>query len=89
MIKGSLAETAKAYTAEMLGVLVNIALDDDLPPGARSVAAQAVLDRGNGKPVQSTEHTGKDGKPIEHVIVTDRDRAKALAAFIAKTKARG
>jgi phage terminase small subunit len=34
------------------------------------------------------EHTGKEGKPIEHAIVTDRDRARALAAFVAKTKAK-
>lgn len=32
------------------------------------------------------EHTGKDGKPIEVKDVTDAQRAKALAAFIAKTR---
>ena len=33
------------------------------------------------------EHTGKDGAPIE-VTVSDRDRAKALAAFMARLKSR-
>lgn len=31
------------------------------------------------------EHTGKDGGPIETMAVTDEQRAKALAAFIAQT----
>jgi hypothetical protein len=33
------------------------------------------------------EHTGKNGGPIEHTV-TDFQRARALAAFVAKTKAK-
>jgi hypothetical protein len=33
-------------------------------PAARAVAAQAVLDRGNGKPLQRSEHSGPDGNPL-------------------------
>jgi hypothetical protein len=32
------------------------------------------------------EHTGKDGGPIESVTLTTQDRARAFAAFVAKTK---
>jgi len=47
-----------------------------------------LLDRGYGKPLQSIEAAGKDGGPIEHrEIISDADRARALAAFIARTKA--
>ncbi|HKW76213.1 MAG TPA: hypothetical protein VJN64_11865 [Terriglobales bacterium] len=36
--------------------------------------------------VQSLEHTGRDGKAIEVANRSTADRARALAAFIAKTK---
>lgn len=72
LIKGSLAETARAYTADMLGVLLGIALDDSVTPNARAIAAQAVLDRGHGKPTQAHEHTGKDGGPMQHEDRTPR-----------------
>jgi hypothetical protein len=32
------------------------------------------------------EHAGKDGGPIETREVSDQDRARALAAFIARTR---
>jgi hypothetical protein len=38
--------------------------------------------------LSSVEATGKDGGPIEFKEVTDKDRAKALAAFVARAKAR-
>ncbi len=37
----------------------------------------------------TAEHSGKGGGPIEFENVTDADRAKALAAFVARTKANG
>jgi hypothetical protein len=46
-----------------------------------------LLDRGYGRPLQSIEAAGKDGGPIEQQNVTDEDRAIALAAFLARTKA--
>jgi hypothetical protein len=48
----------------MVGVLVEIALSKKASPAARAVAAQAVLDRGCGKPMQAHEFSGRDGKPI-------------------------
>jgi hypothetical protein len=38
---------------------------------------------------QSVEHTGADGGPIMTADVSDKDRAAALAAFLAKTKGKG
>ena len=48
-------DAARAYTAEMLSVLVNVAMDGGAAPAARVAAATAVLDRGHGKPVASIE----------------------------------
>lgn len=48
-------EAARSHTADMLAVLVEVALDGAAPPAARVAAANAVLDRGHGKPVASLE----------------------------------
>lgn len=48
-------EAARAYTTEMLGVLVNVAMDEGAPAAARVTAATAVLDRGHGKPTVSLD----------------------------------
>jgi hypothetical protein len=37
-----------------------------VPPMTQLAAANALLDRGYGRPHQSVEMTGKDGDPIEH-----------------------
>jgi hypothetical protein len=47
--------------------LVEIMGDKKAPQSARVTAANALLDRGFGKPLQSMEHTGKDGGPLEVV----------------------
>jgi phage terminase small subunit len=49
----------------------------------------ALVDIGKhlGMFVEKHEHTGKDGGPIESVTMTTQDRARALASFVAKTKA--
>ena len=39
----------------MLGVLVNVAMDEGAPAAARVAAATAVLDRGHGKPTVSVD----------------------------------
>jgi hypothetical protein len=60
----TLTQLCQAYTEEMVGVLVEITRSKNASPVARAAAAQAVLDRGNGKPMQSHEFSGRDGKPI-------------------------
>jgi hypothetical protein len=48
----------------MVRVLVEIAHSKKASPAARAVAAQAVFDRGCGKPMQSNELSVRYGKPI-------------------------
>ena len=47
-------------------MLAGIASAEDAPPAARVSAAQALLDRGWGKPAQP--HTGEDEKDIRVTI---------------------
>jgi hypothetical protein len=49
-------------------------------------AIKEILDRAYGKSLQALEHSGPNAGPIETREVSDPDRARALAAFIAKTK---
>lgn len=48
-------EAAQAHTFDMLAVLVSVAKDEGAPPAARVTAANAVLDRGHGKPVTNVD----------------------------------
>jgi hypothetical protein len=51
-------------------------------------AAFAIRDTLDGKPVQATEISGRDGEAIEidTPVLTTADRAKALAALIERIK---
>jgi HEAT repeat protein len=55
-------ELARQYTEQAIAVLVD-ALESDRPD-IRVKAAEALLDRGFGKPTQSLEHSGADGAPL-------------------------
>lgn len=48
-------EAARVHTAAMLSVLVDVAMDCSAPSAARVAAANAVLDRGHGKPLANLE----------------------------------
>ena len=50
-----LREAASRHTDEALGVLVQLMSDPEQPGCVRVAAAQAVLDRGHGRPSQSIE----------------------------------
>jgi hypothetical protein len=50
---------ARSYTATAIKVLAGIMQEKDSPPAARVSAAQALLDRGWGKPAQTMEMTVK------------------------------
>lgn len=64
---GTLSELARAHTALALNVLVQIAQSGE-SEAARVSAANAILDRGYGKPAQALEHSGPDGGPVQIVI---------------------
>lgn len=60
---GSLTELAQSHAALALHALVQIAQSGE-SEAARVSAANAILDRGYGKPPQALEHAGKDGGPV-------------------------
>lgn len=63
--ESGLRELARARTNDALATLAEIMVNKDAPPAARVSAACALLDRGYGKPTQTTELTGKEGGPIK------------------------
>ncbi len=50
------------------------------------VAANSILDRAWGKPVQATEHSGPDGEPIEVANVSDLEIGRRLAFLLTKAE---
>ena len=50
---------AREYTGEALGALVKVLRSEDAQPSAVVAAANAILDRGFGKPSQPVEHSGE------------------------------
>jgi hypothetical protein len=54
-------ELARAHTGEAVQTLVSIMTDRKAAPAARVSAANALLDRGYGKPPQHQHITGADG----------------------------
>lgn len=58
---------ARSHTDAAINALVGIVNQSEAPPAARVAAANAILDRGWGKPVQGVELSGIDGDPIATV----------------------
>lgn len=82
---GEVKELARAHTAEAIKTLASIMRAKRTPSAARVAAANALLDRGWGKAPQAI--TGEDGGPVQvDISLSDQQRARALAAFVAKTK---
>lgn len=57
-------ELAQAQTEDAIAVLASIMKDDEKPTAARVSAAQALLDRGHGKPAQSMTVAGDPENPL-------------------------
>lgn len=66
--KLTLAEQARVYGPDLINALYQIAMDEEAPPNARVSAANSILDRAYGKPLNAMEVTGKDGGAIEHTL---------------------
>ena len=65
-------------------VLEEVAVSKRILPSTRVIAANSILDRAFGKPVQSTQMLGADGEPTAPVLVqivaaTPEDVARANA----------
>ena len=61
-------ELAREYTEDALKTLVQIMTGKKESAAARVAAANAILDRGHGKPAQSMEHTSKEDGPTVIVL---------------------
>ena len=81
--KRALMEMAKDHAEEALNVLAGIMHDVAAPSAARVSAANAILDRGYGKPPQAITGAGLNG---EHVVnhTVDDDLRTALDAIAGK-----
>lgn len=62
--KRILTDMAREYTEEALRTLVELMRDQEVPAGTRFSAANALLDRGYGKPAQAIQHQTEDGAPL-------------------------
>lgn len=63
---------AQTYAPEALKTLSQIMRDAAAPQAARVSAANSLLDRGYGKPVQQNEIGGIDGLPIKYEFTVKR-----------------
>lgn len=70
--KLDIAEKAKTHGAAALAVLYEVMKDGQAPHSARVSAANAILDRGYGKPMQAVEVGGEGGGPLAVTLVTRR-----------------
>lgn len=79
--KATLEELARAHTSTALATLAKICADGTSET-ARVAAANALLDRGYGKPAQAVQHTTDPNNPLA-VNVTIPDAARAIAFLLA------
>lgn len=77
-LKADVKALASEYGAAAIKALAEIATGGNQPAAARVSAANALLDRGFGKPSQAVELTGKDGGPVQQAIVTPEQLAEAV-----------
>ena len=71
--KRDIAERAKTHGDNALRVLVEVMNDAEAPHAARISAANALLDRGHGRPFQAVGLTDGDGGPLQ-VVIRDMSR---------------
>jgi hypothetical protein len=78
---------ARLYSIEALDALVKLIRAKKTPAGARAMAIELLLNRGNGKPRQELELSGPGGKPLIPTIplkdLSDGTLAQLEAALAA------
>lgn len=83
----TLSDLARQHTSTALQVLLQVAMTGE-SEAARVSAANAILDRGYGKPTTPVEHTGKDGGPIQvDQVKSDADAFEGSIARLASVGA--
>ena len=78
--KAEIRSLARAHTGTAINVLVGIMRQKKAPPAARVSAANALLDRGWGKPAQPQTGDGGEGPMtliIRHIDPTKRTEKKS------------
>jgi hypothetical protein len=75
MHKGTaeLKALARQHAAAAIETLANIMLDSGAPPPARVAAANSLLDRGWGKPVQEIDHGSSQDNPLKIEITWQKE----------------
>lgn len=76
---GEVREAARAHTKEMIDVLVRIAKSGKTDQ-ARALAANSILDRGWGKPVQPIDGDGSGGAILVKAATLSDDELAAIAS---------
>lgn len=79
----SIRDAARAFSDKALATLAKVMDDAEAAPAARVSAANSILDRAHGKPMQAFEHSGPDGGPVTHTAMTAdefEERARKVAA---------
>ena len=79
-VPNEIKELAQNYAPEALDTLAEIMRDRDQPGAARVSAANSLLDRGYGKPVQANEISGVNGMPIKYEFVVMRAGSEVNAS---------
>lgn len=79
-------ELARRHSLAAITSLAAIAINGKTE-AARVAASKAILERAFGRPPQAATSEGDEGPATPEPKVTDRDRAEALVALIAKVKA--
>jgi hypothetical protein len=69
---GSLARSYTTRSIEILGGLQETSPEDSV----KVAAARVLLDRGWGKPKETTEFTGANGGPLEFIVRTIMEGSK-------------
>lgn len=84
----NLRKLAREHTETALDALVEIVLSKRAAAAARVSAAQAILDRGWGRPVTPTSFVDEDGNdrplPLDFYDATDLEKARRIAHILAQ-----
>lgn len=77
-------DAAQAFTADAISTLAEIMRSEEHPAAARVAAANALLDRGHGKPKQPLTGGDEDDSPIRQRVDLSgltEEQLQALAAI--------
>ena len=82
-VQERISDLAKQHSDTAVKALASIA-ENGVSEAARVSAANSLLDRAYGKPVQAMEHSGPGEGPIETVDFTPKERARRLLFILAE-----